>query len=399
MSTVNPIGCPMCGSSDLEEITWNRRKCNNCGTESLLSDDRVTLEIIGFQCPACGFNNARSVTFCAKCGAALVKVCAKCLSQVGIEHQFCSDCGGECATERNQLLDSLRQGMAWGEKHEHALRYIETALRLHPADKELRCLRGQVHLSQSQWRQAVSDWGIVYEADPQYVPVRDLLRGFIDENMYLLTTPGLVDDRVKDEHSMRRLRTIQAEAPAALLSYRPPKPPRPPGRTSVNLLRRAWPDMAIRMEEMHQERLDALELQAQRSQEAYQVKEAEHDQQCQRYEQDRAETLEDLLTLASLCVEAREEEARRERIEAERRRQQEEQARLKREQAQAWKEASRLKPEAARQAKAPEEQSGKQVVYVIQEPPEKKKKGCCLLPIVVLVLVPISAAGLFLWLV
>ncbi len=93
MAALQSLSCPKCGSSDLAEIGPNRRKCEHCGAESLLSDDRSRLELIGWECPKCGFNNEISVNFCGKCGVSLSKKCQRCLSEVRRDLNFCPKCG------------------------------------------------------------------------------------------------------------------------------------------------------------------------------------------------------------------------------------------------------------------------------------------------------------------
>jgi predicted RNA-binding Zn-ribbon protein involved in translation (DUF1610 family) len=150
------LTCPKCGSPDLAEITWNRRKCNYCGTESMLSDDRTRLELVGWQCPKCGFNNQPNTTFCGKCGAALVKICPMCLSELRIDLEFCSKCGADYEAERKALHEWLLQEAGSGQRPERGVQYLEAVLKLNPEDNHALRLRGQMYLNESRWRQAIA---------------------------------------------------------------------------------------------------------------------------------------------------------------------------------------------------------------------------------------------------
>lgn len=101
--TIKALVCPRCGSPDLEELTWNRRRCRHCGTESVLSSDRTRLQLVEWVCPSCGFNNESGTAFCGQCGAKLTKKCPECGNQIRIDLQFCSFCGanyGAISAER-----------------------------------------------------------------------------------------------------------------------------------------------------------------------------------------------------------------------------------------------------------------------------------------------------------
>jgi len=91
--TIKPLTCPKCGSPDLEEVTWNRRRCRHCGTESVLSSDRTRLQLVEWVCPSCGFNNESGTAYCGQCGAKLTKKCPECSHEIRIDLQFCNFCG------------------------------------------------------------------------------------------------------------------------------------------------------------------------------------------------------------------------------------------------------------------------------------------------------------------
>jgi ribosomal protein S27AE len=93
MSKLQTLGCPQCGSTDLTEIAWNKRRCQHCGAYALLSDDRASLEVIERQCPKCGFNNEREARYCGECGGPLIKHCPRCGAEMKWSLAFCTSCG------------------------------------------------------------------------------------------------------------------------------------------------------------------------------------------------------------------------------------------------------------------------------------------------------------------
>lgn len=111
--TIKPLTCPRCGSPDLEEVTWNRRRCRHCGTESMLSSDRTRLQLVEWVCPSCGFNNESGTAFCGQCGAKLTKTCPKCRKNIRIDLQFCNFCGANYA-EKAIVAERIRQRTAEG---------------------------------------------------------------------------------------------------------------------------------------------------------------------------------------------------------------------------------------------------------------------------------------------
>ena len=93
MTDVRALICPQCGSSDLEEISWDRRRCRHCGTEMRLSDDRNRVELLQWVCPRCGTNNAVGTNFCRQCGEPLAVRCPHCGQEEYIGSRFCPNCG------------------------------------------------------------------------------------------------------------------------------------------------------------------------------------------------------------------------------------------------------------------------------------------------------------------
>ena len=274
--------CPQCGGPDLVELAWNRRRCNHCGAESILSDDHTHLEIIGWECPQCGFNNEPNTTFCGKCRAVLAKVCPQCLNVLRHDLTFCSKCGANYETERTALYQALERGQV----SEHSLQYLEAALRLNPADTEALCWQGQVYIQASQWHPALTVWNEVYRSTPQDPLLLRMLTQFTDAHLGLLKKPGLADARLTDEQSRRYLQIIRSSAP---------QPPAPLGRTSMDLLRRISPAKAQRMEEM------------------YQAAHSEFTIRQRTFEQTQGDVFSDRMTLARMCVAALEEDAERQR--------------------------------------------------------------------------------------
>lgn len=114
MSEMQALTCPQCGSPDLEEIAWNKRRCQHCGASALVSDDRRSLTIIEWQCPNCGFNNDRPARHCGQCGASLVKTCPVCKAEMRSDLAFCPACGREYdrAKQRRQQVEKSGQALA-----------------------------------------------------------------------------------------------------------------------------------------------------------------------------------------------------------------------------------------------------------------------------------------------
>jgi predicted RNA-binding Zn-ribbon protein involved in translation (DUF1610 family) len=216
VNSIQSIACPKCGSPDLTTITWNQRKCNHCGTVSVLSDDRQRLELVGWICPQCGFNNERATTFCGKCGTPLVKICPRCLAEIRFDLEFCSKCGAGYESLHKVLYDALQRALDQGKNPSHGTKYLTAVLKLDQDDKTALCLRGQMHFNESHWREAVADWGRVYRSDCDYPLVRRLLKEFVDRNLYFLTRPGFVDNRLKNETDQRYLKAIRSKFPSPL---------------------------------------------------------------------------------------------------------------------------------------------------------------------------------------
>lgn len=317
------ITCPKCGSPDLSEIAWNRRRCNHCGTESVLSDDRTRLELIGWQCPKCGFNNESETTYCGKCGAALVKPCPKCFSEMREDLEFCSKCGSNYASERRALFRRAEEALEKGLKPEREVEYLNLALKLAPDDCEALVLRGEIYLLERQWRKGISDWGVAYRVDPDDPAVCRVLDDFIGRHLGLLKTPGLVDACLTDEGALRYLAVMRDKSSVAAPSppsIPPFKHPRAPGKISMALLHPLWPAKARRMEEMYEIRLQA---QQEKHAQMKAAKEENHRSRLSEYEaasaereRARNEVFGDRLTLAAMCAEALEEKDQRERIAA-----------------------------------------------------------------------------------
>lgn len=93
MTEVRPLICSQCGSSDLEEISWDRRRCRHCGTEMRLSGDRNRVELLQWVCPRCGTNNVVGTNFCRQCGQVLAQRCLYCGQEEYIGSKFCPNCG------------------------------------------------------------------------------------------------------------------------------------------------------------------------------------------------------------------------------------------------------------------------------------------------------------------
>jgi predicted RNA-binding Zn-ribbon protein involved in translation (DUF1610 family) len=363
MTSVKPITCPACGSSDLIELAWNRHKCRHCGTESLLSEDRRQLELLGWVCSKCGFNNDVRTTFCGKCGDPLVKICPKCLFEMRVDLEFCSECGANYDSFRKSVLEALQRTLDSGGKSKHGAQYLGAVLKLNPDDKQALSLRGQMHLNESNWRQAIADWGRVYRRDAGYPPVQRQLRQFIDQNQHLLLTRGYVDDRLKDERTRHLLEVIRTEVP---------QPPPAPGKTSMNLLQQFWPTKARQMEQMYDARVRDFEARRDEIMRAH------------------SEAYGNLLTLAQMCVEGLEEAAERKKQAEERKRQE-----------QAEKERQQRLREAKRQAQMEEQRATSQrraATHVAVEPKKRSKRRCCCFPLALaLAAIPGIVAGLLLW--
>ena len=76
------IVCPNCNS----EVPENSKFCLECGTKiELLAENEII-------CPSCGRKTNKG-KFCMECGAALVKKCAKCGSELVPGAKFCLECG------------------------------------------------------------------------------------------------------------------------------------------------------------------------------------------------------------------------------------------------------------------------------------------------------------------
>ena len=115
--SLNSLSCPSCGSPDLHVVTSNRRRCEHCGTESVLSSDRTRLVLVQWECPQCGFNNESGAAYCGECGSSLAQTCPVCGNQIRIDLRFCSICGAnfevasaeQLRRDRGEELRRLRE--------------------------------------------------------------------------------------------------------------------------------------------------------------------------------------------------------------------------------------------------------------------------------------------------
>ena len=88
------LNCPSCGSSDLSKISNAEYKCQNCQTNSRLSENKSYLVILKPNtCPKCGEINENNAKFCNSCGSSLTKLCWNCKTSVPIAAYFCNNCG------------------------------------------------------------------------------------------------------------------------------------------------------------------------------------------------------------------------------------------------------------------------------------------------------------------
>lgn len=315
------IKCPNCGSSDLTDVAWNRRLCNHCGTESVVSEDGTRLESTTWQCTKCGHPNEGKTTYCGKCGAVLVKLCPKCLSEIRIDLDFCSTCGSNYASERQALFNRVELALERGLTPQPELSYINKMLKLAPEDVEGLVARGQISLLERKWRKAYADWEKAYRANPNDVGLREALDRFVSHHLSLLKEPGLVDGRLRDDRTKRYLEVIRDDSavrPPAPLTVSQFRPPRAPGKISMGLLRGVWPAKARRMVEIYETRLQESNRkyteQREAKEGAYQARLKKHQAETTNRERERREAMGDRLTLAAMCVAALIEIDERKRI-------------------------------------------------------------------------------------
>jgi AcrR family transcriptional regulator len=360
MGPMQAIQCPKCGGSKLTETSPNRRRCDYCGTESVLSVDRSRLELIGSLCPACGFNNEPRVAFCGKCGTPMVRICAGCLARVSLDLAFCSSCGANCETERQALFSKLASltNKPEGQQLEHVLAYLDRTLKVDPGDVQALAYRGQLRVRRGQWREGVADWADAYGRDPNDTTTRGMLREFISPHIGLLMECGLVDARLTDDLSKRYLGAIRSSLPS-LPTQESQTPPPPLGQLSIGLLNRLWPSKAARMEAMYQEKVVAFHLKLPAARALHEGKVSNIQAERKRIERDKAAAFRDLPVMARMCavaLEEQENEKERLRQEVERRKAQE------------------MRDEEARARPAPPAP-----VVIVRSP--SMLGGCCSLPI------------------
>ena len=87
------LKCPACGSTELEKLQWNEYRCAHCNSTLKLDSEGKRLELTGWVCPQCSFNNPVGQRFCSKCGAKLVRACPRCKAENPLDAQFCGSCG------------------------------------------------------------------------------------------------------------------------------------------------------------------------------------------------------------------------------------------------------------------------------------------------------------------
>ena len=82
MGTAQGASCPKCGAS----VAQNAKFCPECGEKMGAAQNN---EVI---CPSCGQKTQKG-KFCQECGAALVKKCASCGTELTGSAKFCPSCG------------------------------------------------------------------------------------------------------------------------------------------------------------------------------------------------------------------------------------------------------------------------------------------------------------------
>jgi len=74
-----------------------------------ISADGARVVLVGIACPACGFDNAPSRSFCGRCGTSLIEKCPNCDEANAIGLQYCGGCGLTLAEARRLALEKRVQ--------------------------------------------------------------------------------------------------------------------------------------------------------------------------------------------------------------------------------------------------------------------------------------------------
>jgi len=87
------LKCPACGSTELEKLQWNEYRCSHCESGLKLDGEGKNLELVGWACPECSFENLVEQRFCCQCGTRLTKTCPLCQTENHRDAQYCGSCG------------------------------------------------------------------------------------------------------------------------------------------------------------------------------------------------------------------------------------------------------------------------------------------------------------------
>ena len=93
------LKCPSCGSTDLNQLQRNEYQCAHCKSTLKLDSEGRRLELTGWVCPQCSFNNLVGQRFCGECGTNLVRACPRCKAENPLGMQFCGSCGFDYALQ------------------------------------------------------------------------------------------------------------------------------------------------------------------------------------------------------------------------------------------------------------------------------------------------------------
>lgn len=101
MPKVTALKCPSCGAP----LPSDSLTCEFCRARVEISADGAKAILVGIACPACGFDNAPSRSFCGRCGANLIQKCPNCGEANAIGLQYCGGCGLTLAEAKRRALE------------------------------------------------------------------------------------------------------------------------------------------------------------------------------------------------------------------------------------------------------------------------------------------------------
>lgn len=134
MPKVTALTCPSCGAP----LPSDSLTCEFCGARVEISADGARVVLVGIACPAYGFDNAPSRSFCGRCGTSLIQKRPNCDEANAIGLQYCGGCGLTLAEARRLTLEKrVQEAKQNGWQNPPTSAHVELCEKLKSPDETL----------------------------------------------------------------------------------------------------------------------------------------------------------------------------------------------------------------------------------------------------------------------